>query len=268
MNMSIPSDARVDARAGVRGRRAVVVVRRAAAWALIRRPLPPRARPRRARPAGPCPSRSRWTTSLRSQLERASPGNVETMISSTRSSWTACIAAVYGSGCAIWPCASMPAPRSAASVRRRRRSASGCPAVCRSLCGADDQEARRRPRRALLDLREQRLVRDRLVRDHEHVRLAALLASRSTTTCSTGMAPGDLLDPLDDVLAASSRTRLGVGRDDDLVHRRLELGERVAHRVHRVGLDDEAVRRDPRSRGAGPASCRAGAARPPAGVSW
>ena len=43
-------------------------------------------------------------------------GKVETMISSTRSSRTACIAAVNGSGWATWPCASIP---SAAQLRQR-----------------------------------------------------------------------------------------------------------------------------------------------------
>ena len=52
----------------------------------------------------------------------ASPWNVETMISSTRSSRTASSVAVYGSGCAIWPCASMPAPRSS-----RAHAAGGAP---------------------------------------------------------------------------------------------------------------------------------------------
>ena len=47
--------------------------------------------------------RSRPTRSRRSQPER-SPGNVDTMSSSVRSSSMASMAATNGSGCAIWPC--------------------------------------------------------------------------------------------------------------------------------------------------------------------
>ena len=36
-----------------------------------------------------------------------------------------------------------------------------------------------------------------------------------------------------------------VCREDDLVHRRLELRESIANRRHRIALHDEAVRGDP-----------------------
>src|SRR5207237_2762750 len=49
---------------------------------------------------------SRSIRSRRSQPDRAC-GKVETMISSIRSSWTAFVAAVNGSGSTTWPCASM-----------------------------------------------------------------------------------------------------------------------------------------------------------------
>ena len=111
--------------------------------------------------------------SRRSQPLR-SPGNVETMISSTRSSFTACIAAVYGSGCTTWPCASMPSPRSSVSARRRRRSASVV--LLAVALRRDDQEARRALRGARADPLEQLVGDDGLVRDHEHVRLAARVA--------------------------------------------------------------------------------------------
>ena len=167
------------------------------------------------------------------------------MISSTRSSWTACIAAVYGSGCAIWPCASMPAPRSAASAGAAGARHRGAPASWRSLCGAMIRKPPGdRAARSLIFV-EQRLVA-RPSRSRSRARSPRRPPRfRSTTTCSTGTAPATF-SIRSTTCAHPARPRLRVRRDDDLVHRRLELRERVAHRVHRVGLDDEAVRRDPR----------------------
>ena len=77
-------------------------------------------------------ARSRPTRSRRSQPER-SPGKVETMISSIRSSRIACIAAVYGSGCAIWPVGVDPSAR---SVAKRLRADVAPPPGARSRCGS------------------------------------------------------------------------------------------------------------------------------------
>src|SRR3954451_22418496 len=110
------------------------------------------------------------------------------MISSTRSSSIACIAAATRSGCAISPCVSLPSPRSSGMTRRRRSSASGCLSWAGSLCGetmrndAGERSASARiaassgspPTRSVA--KEQRLAYDRLVRKDEDVRLAALLA--------------------------------------------------------------------------------------------
>ncbi len=56
------------------------------------------------------------------------------------------------------------------------------------------------------------------------------------------MPPADALDVLDDVAPQPAGALGAVRRDDDLVDRRLELGERVLDRLHRAGLDDEALR--------------------------
>ena len=74
------------ARAGARARRG----RACSACGGHQALTPPGRRPRRARPAGFVSLRSRSTRSRRSQPERA-PGNVETMISSTRSSCIVCM---------------------------------------------------------------------------------------------------------------------------------------------------------------------------------
>ena len=79
--------------------------------------------------------RSRETRSRRSHEEPRCSGKVETRIESTRSSRTACIAAVNGSGWAICPCASIPSALRRASACRSRRSASGWSACSGSLCG-------------------------------------------------------------------------------------------------------------------------------------
>ena len=208
-------------------------------------PVPPSSRGTSTCSTGsPVASRSRVTTSLRSQLEPTSPGKVETMISSTRSSWTACIAAVYGSGWAICPWASIPAPRSAESARRRRRSASGCPAICGSLCG-----------HMIMKLAGERAARSLIFAisgspSTVSFAITSTFASppsslRSTTTCSTGIEPATFS------IRSTTWRRIHPERDSGcvetmmLVDRRLELGERVADGVHRVGLDDEPVGRDP-----------------------
>ena len=169
------------------------------------------------------------------------------MISSTRSSCTACMAAVYGSGCAIWPCASIPAPRSAASARLSRRSASGCSASLESLCGADDQEATRasaaaralisleqRPRRAPSRSRSRaRSPR----RPRAQVDDDVLDRDASPPPCGSGSITSRRIQP--ERCSGWVETTISVDR-------RLELRERVAHRIDRVGVDDEAVGRDPR----------------------
>src|SRR5262245_47600344 len=83
----------------------------------------------------PASFRRRPIRSRRSQLDPAPAGNVETRISSTRSSRTACMTALYGSGCATCPCTSRPSPRRIVSARRSLRSASGCAETVGSLCG-------------------------------------------------------------------------------------------------------------------------------------
>src|SRR5581483_3283337 len=108
--------ARVDARADVRDGRMEVRVVVLDAGVRFHYAGTPASVPATTCSTGtPAFSRRRSTRSFRSQPER-SCGNVETMISSIRSSRTACIAAVYGSGCATWPCASMPPARSSATA--------------------------------------------------------------------------------------------------------------------------------------------------------
>ena len=94
---------------------------------------------------------------------------VDTMISSTRSSAMASSAAENGSGWATWPCASIPSPRSSASARLSRRSASGCSACVGIALRRDDQEARAAARGALANPVQQRVAHDRFVREHEDV---------------------------------------------------------------------------------------------------
>ena len=113
-------------------------------------------------------------------------GNVETMISSTRSSRMACMAAVYGSGWAIWPCTSMPrrgAPSARAAAAARPRGA-GLPWIA---LRRDDQEARRAALRAGAGS-PGAARRRRPSRSRSRARAARPSPSRarSTTTCSTG----------------------------------------------------------------------------------
>ena len=181
------------------------------------------------------------------------------MISSTRSSWTACTAAVYGSGWATWPCASIPSRAGAPA-----RAAGGAPPPGgrprRVALRRDDQEARRRPLRPLPDPLQQRIADDGLVRDHEHVRRPPS-PSRSTTTCSTGRSPAALRMRVDDVRGAASPDFWRGCVETITSSGRLELRERVSDRRHRIGLDDEPVRGDPGL--AQPRTCgRAGGRRP------
>ena len=83
---------------------------------------------------------------------------------------------------------------------------------------------------------------DRLVGDHEHVAPALLLTRDDVRDPEVARGP---LDVLDDVPAHPPGALGRVRRDDDLVDRRLELRERVLRRLHRPGLDDEALRREP-----------------------
>ena len=107
----------------------------------------------------------------------------------------------------------------------------------------DDQEARVAARGPLADPVEQRLAHDRLVREHEDV-LGARLRRHVDHDVLDGDAARAFADAIDDVLAEPARLLLRVGREDDLVDRGLELSERVAHRRHGIGLDDEPVRGD------------------------
>ena len=131
----------------------------------------PRARRRRARPARPRLGRSRPTRSRRSQPER-SPGNVETITSSTRSSSID----LHRRGVRVRVRDLAVRVDALGAKRRRARRAGGAPprdarAACGSLCGqtsrklAGPSAARARMRSS------RRLAEDGLVGDHEHVRL-------------------------------------------------------------------------------------------------
>jgi hypothetical protein len=52
-------------------------------------------------------------------------------------------------------------------------------------------------------------------------------------------------DAVDDVLPQPARLLDRMGGDDHLVHRRLQLGDRVACRGDRIRFHDEAVGRNP-----------------------
>ena len=135
----------------------------------------------------------------------------------------------------------------AAQLASARGAAGGRPPRARSssLCGATIRKLAGALRRPLADRGRAARRDDGLVRDHEHVRLAAALGAASTTTCSTGMAAGERARSRSTTLRRIQPERSArVRRDDDLVDRRLELRERVLHRLHRAGLDDEALRGD------------------------
>ena len=187
MKRNMPSTARRHARAVVDRRRAVV--RASCDVRVMRaRPGPRVGATRRARPAGPCPSAARSTRSRRSQPER-SPGNVETMISSTRSSWTACMRGGVRVGVRDLPVrvdalaaqlgerAAQAAARPPGAARRvalRRRRSGSSPALAR---GARADPVEQLGRRATVSFAITRTFG------------SLALAATSTTTCSTGRSP-------------------------------------------------------------------------------
>ena len=103
---------------------------------------------------------------------------------------------------------------------------------------ADDQEARRRALRALADPPEQRPADHRLVRDHEDVRLVALVLEVDDHVLDGDLAR-NLAHGLDNVPAHPARVLLWMGGDDDLVDP--VLGERVPNRVDGIGVDHEPM---------------------------
>src|SRR5919201_6079261 len=106
----------------------------------------------------------------------------------------------------------------------------------------DEEEARIALSGALADLVQQVPPEDGLVRDDEDVLLARLRRHVDDDVLDRPLAR-DTADPVDDVLPQPPGLLLWMRGDDDLVDRRLELGERVAHGRHRVGLDHETVGR-------------------------
>ena len=245
-----PDDDRVDPRAVVDRRRMLVRVsarvrrdRCGSACALMSAPSETTWSTGR-----PVSLRSRPTRSRRSQPERAL-GKVETMISSTRSSCVASIVAVNGSGWTTWPCASIPSERSSESARRRRLVGLGARYVARLR--RDDQEARRALRGPRANAVEQLLRDDGLVRDDEDVAARSVGVVGRDHVAHRDVA-GGLRDVADDVAAHPAGALLGMGRDDDLGRRRLELDERILRRLHRARLDHEALGRDRRTRAAAP----------------
>ena len=92
----------------------------------------------------------------------------------------------------------MPSPRSTLSARRKAPVGVGVLLVV--ALRRDDQEARRALRRPLADPVEQLVRDDRLVRDHEHVRLALLTLARDDDVPDRQPWRG-ALDLLDDVPA-------------------------------------------------------------------
>ena len=107
----------------------------------------------------------------------------------------------------------------------------------------DDQEARGRSLGALADAGEQGLADDRFVRDHEHVRLAALGLEIDDDVLHRQATCG-VADTVDHLPAQPARLLLRMGRDDDLGRLRVEHGDRVPDRIRGVGFDDETVRGD------------------------
>ena len=169
------------------------------------------------------------------------------MISSVRSSRTACIAAVNGSGCAIWPCTSMPSARSVDRAARRRRSASGCSERVGSLCGATIRKLASLSR-ALARMRSSS-GSPSTVSFATTSTFARARAASALTTCSTGLPARSLANLLEEVLPQPSRLRLGMGRDDDLVD--VLRGEGVLDGAERIVVDHVAVGGNP-----GLAECR------------
>ena len=177
-----------------------------------------------------------------------------------RSSRTACIAAVNGSGCATWPCASIPSARSTRQHLPQPPLRLGMRALLRVALRRDDQEARPpAAARLLADALEQRLAEHRLVRDDEDVLRADPRGDVGDDVLDRER-PGRLADLLEQVAPPPAGRRLGMGRDDQLV--RLLDRDRVLHSRERVVVDDMAGGRDP-----GLAKARQRPVEPPAGRS-
>ena len=158
----------------------------------------------------------------------------------------------------------MPAPRSSAEARRRRRSASGCaPASGHRSAGAMIRKLAVALRGPLADLVEKLLADHGLVRDHEHVLLARLARRCRRRRARPGRPPAASRMRSTTFLRSQPDFCSRMRRHDDLVDGRLELGQRVAHRGHRIGLDDEPVRRGSPPRAAPTACGRAGGRRRP-----
>ena len=136
--------------------------------------------------------RSRPTRSRRTQEEPFCSGKVETRIESMRSSRTACIAAVNGSGWATCPCASIPSDRSRASALRRRSSASGCEPRSGSLWGQTIRNAVRGFERARSRIRASSGSPSTVSFATTSTFSAPVRVATSETTCSTGIAPAAL----------------------------------------------------------------------------
>ena len=107
----------------------------------------------------------------------------------------------------------------------------------------DDQEARAAARGPLANPVQQRVAHDRFVREHKDV-LGTCLRRHVDHDVFDGNAACAFADAIHDVLAQPAGLLLRVRCEDDLVHRRLELGERVTYRRHGIGLHDEPVRGD------------------------
>ena len=214
-----PEHRRRDPRAVVDRRRAVVLVR--LGCALMRSP-PARTGEITWSTGRPVSLRSRSTRSRRSQ-PLFSPGNVETMISSTRSSWTTCHRRRVRIGVDDLPV--RVDPLAAQLGERAAQPAVGVVVLLVSLCGAT---IRKLPalRGALRGCGRAARPRGRSG-SRSTSTFVSSSGSRSTMTCLTGMPLRGALDLLDDVAAHPARPLGAVRRDDDLVDLRLELCERI-----------------------------------------
>ena len=170
----------MDRRRAVMLERAVLGAARSASFGCVTRARS------RARPGRPVSLRRRSTRSRRSQPLR-SPGKVETMISSTRSSFTTWRGGGVRVG--VHDLAVRVDALAAQLGEREAQPAVGVGVLFVVALRRDDQEARRPLRGALADAVEQLVRDDGLVRDHEHVRLA--LSRAPTTTCFDRDTAGD-----------------------------------------------------------------------------
>ena len=181
----------------------------------------------------PVSLRSRSTRSRRSQPLR-SPGNVETMISSTRSSFTTCQRGGVRIG--MHDLAVRVDPLAAQLGERAAQALVGLVVLLLVALRRDDQEARR-----ALARRARGSGRAAPPRRRSGSRSRARSSRRRRSARRRRAGPGHAGDPLDvadDVAAHPARALRAVRRDDDLVDRRLELRERVLH-----GLDRARSRR-------------------------